>query len=65
MFKPTIDFLRKTFGRDLAASLQQHEASQQKQVDKFLDADFHSGNFASGGYPDNDGGIPSDAFGDE
>jgi hypothetical protein len=63
MLKPTIDLIRKTHGRDLAASLQKHEASQQKQVDALLDADFHSGNFNTGGRPDSDS-IPSDAFGD-
>ena len=63
MNKQTVDLLRKTHGRDLAANLQKHEASQQKQVDALLDADFHSGNFNTGGRADSDS-IPSDAFGD-
>lgn len=63
MFKPTLDFVRKVFGRDLAANLQKFETSQQKQTDALLDADFHSGNFNTGGRADSDG-IPSDAFGD-
>jgi hypothetical protein len=64
MFKQTSDLIRKVFGRDLAANLQKYEASQQKQVDALLDADFHSGNFNTGGRPDSDS-IPSDAFGDD
>jgi hypothetical protein len=63
MFKQTADLIRKVFGRDLAANLQNFEASQQKKVDALLDADFHSGNFATGGHADSDT-IPSDAFGD-
>lgn len=64
MLKQTTDLLRKAFGRDLISSLQKFEASQQKQADAFLDAEIHSGNFNTGGHPDSDGGIPSDAFGD-
>lgn len=63
MLKPTLDLVRKVFGRDLAANLQKFEASQRKQADALLDADFHSGNFNTGGRPDSDS-IPSDAFGD-
>lgn len=63
MLKPTADLLRKTHGREIVATLQKHEASQLKQTDALLDADFHSGNFNTGGRADSDS-IPSDAFGD-
>jgi hypothetical protein len=58
-----LDLLRKTFGRKVGAALRDVQSRQRRQVDAFLKEDFHSGNFNSGGKPDDDS-IPSDAFGD-